>query len=473
MGQTATCTISGLPFVISDHELHLRKLHGLEESLPEISPKYRFRAIGAFWPQWNLYQRKCDRTGKAIISVFRPDCPYPVWQRDEWVRHADPPSRAYDFDRPFFEQAAELFPRCPLPHNFQSHNENCEYTDDWYQSKNCFLSHSGQNNEDCRYCYGSDNIRNNLGTVFSFDSEWCVDLVNSMSCHDSIALVNCKNVSTSAFLYDCRNCSDCLFCSNLRHKRFCFGNQQLTEAEYKIVRAQWDLSSHKNYQRAQAHFAEMMTKQAWHRALQIDICENSSGNMIHHCKDAENCYMLSYHESCANTVFSGPRGKFTLDSLGTVGGELTYSSSLPVYSYDAKCCFSVNHCRFVEYSGYLQNCESCFGCCGLYGKKYCILNRQYEKEEYLALTQRIREQMRKNGEWGKFFPGEIAPNPYAESFSGYHFPLEDPAGQGFRSAPQPMRSSMKTAETDAIPDSSAAELAPEKTGVAEGASLLG
>ncbi len=451
--QTAICSVTGTPFAVSAHEMTLRAKFGFGESLPSMAPKYRFRLLGAFWPMWNLYQRKCDRTGKAIVSIFRPDCRHPVWQRDEWITHADPPYQDFDFQRPFFEQAKELFPRCPLPHNFQSHNENCEYTDDWYRSKNCYLSHSGQNNEDCRYCYGSDSIKHNLGTVFSFDSEWCTDLIHSQNCYDSVFLLNCKSVSSSAFLYDCRNCSDCLFCFNLRHKKYCFGNQQLTKEEFEARRKEWDLSSQRNYLRAQAYFAEMMRSVAWHRALQIDHCEDATGNFIHHCKDVENCYMLSYHEMCANTTFAGPHAKFALDALGTVGSESTYMCSLPVYSYDAKFCFSVNNCRFVEYCAYLQNCEHCFGCCGLFGKKYCILNKQYSKSEYEQYVGRIREQMQKDGEWGKFFPPSFAPNPSAESFSGYHFPLSPESNTEFWHASPIERESMKTAEIDGIPDS--------------------
>ena len=134
----STCKISGKTFSVSDHEMSLRKKFGFT-NLPSIHPNCRFQHLGAFWPQWNLHNRKSDKTGKDIISIFRADCPYPVWHRDEWIESANPPSKEFDFSSNFFEQAFELFQKCPLPHNFQSHNQNCEYTDDWYYSKNCYL----------------------------------------------------------------------------------------------------------------------------------------------------------------------------------------------------------------------------------------------------------------------------------------------------------------------------------------------
>jgi hypothetical protein len=447
------CVVSGKMFEVSEHEIELRKKFEFGDTLPRMDPKYRFQYLGAFWPHWNLHKRKCDKTGKQIISIFRPDCKYPVWHRDEWFAHASPPSKDFDFSKSFFKQALELFQKCPIPHIFQNNNQNCEYTDDWYYSKNCYLCHSGQNNEDCRYCYGCDSIKNIYYGVFSFNSELCFDLINSSVCFNSIFLLNCKNVNDSAFLYDCRSCSDCLFCFNLRDKKYCFGNEQLTKTEFEKKKKEWDLSSFRNYEKAKNFFVEMMRKMAWHRALQIDKCENSSGNFIKNCNNCENCYLLSYHENCANACFSGPHAKGILDSLGTVGSELTFMSSLPVYCYDAKFCFSISHCKFVEYCAYMQNCQYCFGCCGLVNEKYCIFNKKYSKEEYEKLREKIIKHMKETKEWGEFFPGEFAPNPYEEGFSGFRFPLSDNKDLGFYKASSLEKIDVRTAEVNEIPDS--------------------
>jgi hypothetical protein len=190
---------------------------------------------------------------------------------------------------------------------------------------------------------------------------------------------------------------------------------------------------------------------ALHREHQIDHSENSSGNYLHHTKDCENCYMLSYHEDCANVCFSGPHGKTILDSLGTVGAEKTYMCSLPVYCYDARYCFSVSHCRFVEYCAYMQNCQYCFGCSGLVNEKYCVFNKRYSESDYHELVAKIKMHMQNTGEAGKFFPGYFAPNPYDESFSGFHFPIAK--NDDYRFAETIEKNNMKTAEISEIPDS--------------------
>ncbi len=110
-----TCIITGKDFQVSDFEQKLRKEFGVQD--PKILPHLRLQHLGAFWPHWNLHKRKCDKTGKNIISVFRPDCPYPVWHKDEWYKSALPPAAKFDFNETFFSQAEKLFKQCPIAHN--------------------------------------------------------------------------------------------------------------------------------------------------------------------------------------------------------------------------------------------------------------------------------------------------------------------------------------------------------------------
>ncbi len=450
-----TCQNSGEKFTVSSLEKELRAKFGFGDTLPTKSPKYRFQELGAFWPHWNLHPRKCDKTGKTIISIFRSDCVYPVWDREEWIKYADPPMAELDFTQNFFEQAWELFQRCPIPHNFQSHNQNCEYTDDWYRSKNCYLCHSGQDNEDCRYCYGCDKIKDCGYSVVSMESALCNDLVNCKRCFDSNYLLYCRNVNNSDFLYDCRNCSDCMFCFNLRNKKYCFGNQELTKDEFEKRKKEWNLTSRERYEQAKTFFGEMMKTQAWHRCADVNKQEDSFGNYIENVKKCENCYFLTKHEDCVNVLFCGPDAKSFVDSLGTVGAELGISSVLPVYSYEVRFSFSVNDCKFTDYSAYCFQCSDCFGCCGLVGKKYCIFNKQYTKEEYAVLKEKIIKHMEQSEEWGKMFPGYFAPNPYDESLSGYHFPIssEQQKQLRFRDSKTVERKPTNALSISDIPDS--------------------
>jgi hypothetical protein len=104
-----------------------------------------------FWPHWSLHKRKCDLTNKDIISVFRPECPYPVWHKDEWYKNANPPKAQFDFSQEFFPQTEKLFQQCPIAHNTGTNNENCEYTDDFWYGRDCHLCHNAYKCENSRY----------------------------------------------------------------------------------------------------------------------------------------------------------------------------------------------------------------------------------------------------------------------------------------------------------------------------------
>lgn len=82
--------------------------------------------------------------------------------------------------------------------------------------------------------------------------------------------------------------------------------------------------------------------------------------------------------------------------------------------------FSVNcdNSRDIFYSALCSNDSDLFGCIYLRKKSYCILNKQYTKEEYEILVAKIKQQMEdlpykdsrgKIYKYGEFFPIEMSP----------------------------------------------------------------
>lgn len=448
--------MTGEEFETSDFEIQLReKLH--VQGLPTIAPRYRIRHLGAFWHHWNLHRRKCDKTGKLLISVFSKKCPYPVWHKDEWVQHADPPGADFDEKKEVFQQMWEFFQRSPLPHKTGAGNQNCEYTDDWWYGKDCYLCHSGVENEDLKYCYRTVGVRDCQFCTFAWDSELCADLINCKNCFEVLYALNCKNCRNSAFLYDCRNCSNCLFCSNLRDKQYCVGNKQLTKEQFQIEKEKWNFASRTIYLQAKKHFAQMMRELAFHRALYIDKCENCVGNFLENNKNCHSCFFVSEFEDCFNCVRGALDVKTSLDIMSTFESELGYCNSLcQDHTYQIRWSYWCNQSRFLDYCGYCFQCEYCFGCSGLVGKKYHIFNKPYSPEEYESLRQKILDHMQKTGEYDSFFPGYFAPNPYQESWSAMYFPLseEEVQKQGFRPQEHFEKRTSEYLSPKDIPDSS-------------------
>ena len=57
----------------------------------------------------------------------------------------------------------------------------------------------------------------------------------------------------------------------------------------------------------------------------------------------------------------------------------------------------------------LQDCSFCLGCIGLKNKSYCILNKQYTKEEWEEKACEIFASMEADGTLGEFFPASMNP----------------------------------------------------------------
>lgn len=450
------CPATGKQFEPSDKELELRAKLAIDGE-PEFHPTFRFQMLGAFWQHWSLHKRTCGKTGKQIISVYPQDCPYPVWHKDEWVTHANPPGADFRVGESAFAQMWDLFTKCPIPHNMGTGCENCEYTDDYWYSKNCYLSHSGYKCEDLRYCYRVFEMKDCQFCVFSDTSERCVDLINSKGCFQVRYAYNSWNCRDSSFLYDCRNCSDCFLCCNLRNKQYCINNEQLTKEEYEKRMSEWNFRSRKVYDVAKDAFTKMMFEQAWHRAIFIDNAENVSGNYIDGSKNCENIFFVTHDiEDCVNLLRSGG----SKDCLDTVGSA--FETSLVYYSinsqdhcYEIRFCDNMIQCKWMEYCARCFQCEHCFGCAGLVGKKYHIFNKPYEPEEYEKRKAEIITSMKQTNEYGKFFPGSFAAVPYDESYSAFYWPLDNDELQrlGFRQRKQTDQTK-RFADSAKVPDQS-------------------
>ena len=84
------------------------------------------------------------------------------------------------------------------------------------------------------------------------------------------------------------------------------------------------------------------------------------------------------------------------------------------------------NCRQNVYDlTYCESCfpqvKDCFGCISLRNSEYCILNKQYSKEEYDKLVSEIIQKMINDQEWGEFFPVSLSPFHYNKTLANDYF----------------------------------------------------
>ncbi len=423
-----TCAASGKEFEITDEDLKFYEKMGVPVST--LCPEERLKKRLIFRNRRKIYQRKCDASGKNIISMYTPEAIFPVYHLSEWISDKFDPleyGRDFDFNRPFFEQFLELKNTIPHPHAaVTGNNENSEFCNGYGWLKNCYLTFNAGMDENCYYCDGVDYSKDCIDCISIDGSELCYQCVECIKCYQTFFSLRSKNCSDSWFLRDCIGCSYCFGCTNLRNKKYYFANQPYSEEEYFKKLRELNLNSFTSIEDLKKHFKDFSTNHP-HKFANILKCENSTGENLENCKNCKNCFDCHEAEDCKNAFFMRHGAKNCFDtSFFGYNTEILYETVCCGHnSQNLSFCFDCWDGNYdLTYCGQVINSNNCFGCMSLKNhKKYCILNKQYTKEEYEELVPKIIEHMKSTGEWGKFFPTQISPFGYNETTAQEYFPM--------------------------------------------------
>ena len=443
--ETKTCQNCKTDFTIEPEDFAFYEK--MQVPPPTWCPQCRMMRRFIWRNEHTLFRRKDARDGKDIFSGIPPQSPVQVYENSYWWSDAFDASvyaREYDFSRPFFEQFRELLYAVPWTAKSILRMINSDYNDQASDFKNCYLCFNGHANEDCAYT-----------TNASFDKD-CFDISMSMNnqlCYDSVTVNKSYNVYFSVDIESSTNiclsknlvgCNDCVGCVNLRKKSYNIFNQQYSKEKYLEKLKELHLDTYSGL--------EAVKKTAHDYWLQFPVkfmlgVRNfgSSGDRLFDTKMAEGCYRVSNAENVKYCQDLYKVKSTDCYDYATWGGASRMYESLT-------CGEQVDMIRFCfdcwPSSSYLDYCSQChsssnlFGCVGLKKKQYCILNKQYTKEEYEALVPKIIAHMNEMPytdtrgriyKYGEFFPIEFSPFAYNETLLNDYFPLteSEAVAQGF------------------------------------------
>lgn len=423
-----TCKISGQPFAIFQSDIDFYEkispiFNGVKYQIPTptLCPEERQRRRLLWRNERKLYKRKCDATGKDILSVYSPEKKYTIYAQEyRWSDKRDPMQfgRAFDFDKSFSEQYNELLHAVPQMSLLGKMNQNCDYANAVGNCKNCYLIFDS---DFCEDCYYASCVKNSKNVVDSMHIYSCEHIYNCINCTESYHLINCYECDRSHDLINCSKCSACEFCyncNNLVQQKYCIDNKQYTKEEY--------MASIKD-KAFSASYPDSLLRNTY--MVKTEFCY---GNNIYESKQCLCSYNIGDWEGLKYCeLVTDAKDCYDISSYG---GELSASyESCSIW-------FKVHHTYFsttittgidnVFYSCCIWASSDCFGCVGLMNKSYCILNKQYTKEEYNALVPRIIEHMKKTpakdgtgSEWWEFLDPHLSFFCYNETVAHEYFPL--------------------------------------------------
>ena len=447
-------------FVIDDQDMVFYKKVGpvfdgvkYEVAPPTLCPDCRQQRRCFTRNERKFYIRKCDLSGRNMVTVYAPEFSGKVYDHDSWHGDEWDPcdySRDFDFERGFFEQFQELALECPRINLIAMNSENSTYTNHSAYNKNCFMCINTGYSEDLFYCTNYNLKNKDCGDCMEIqECERCYFCTGAQRCHFSTYLFECEGMTDSHFCFDCRNCESCFGCYNLRRKKYCIYNEQYSKEDY--LKKMEELMP-KTWPETMTLFDELMEmkkEKAINKSLWIEKCQNCSGDQLDNNKNVKDSYYVYGSEDCRYCYDAGDM-KDCYDVTEPYNEELFYEVQASFHGYhNIACCKSLESKNSL-YCYYCWQCEDCFGCFGMRKKKYCIFNKQYTREEYEKMVPRIIEHMRETAEWGEFFPPEDCAFGYNETIAFEYYPMsrEEVLARGWKWRDQ--QEEVKSEEGDSI-----------------------
>ena len=318
------------------------------------------------------------------------------------------------------------------------------------------------------YSHGISECRNCVDVSHLSKCETCYDSFWLTSGTKNIGCNNCESCLNTWFSKNCVGCSDCIGCVGLRNKQCHIFNQPYSKKEYQAKLNELNLGSYEEYQKTKKQAQDFWLKFP-NKFLEGTHNSNVSGNYISHSKNVKNSFLVREGENIKYCQYlqEGKNEKDCYDwSVWGDNGQMMYECH--------GCGIGVQNVRFslfiqenvhdAEYSMICSGSSNIFGCVGLRKKQYCILNKQYTKEEYEELVAKIKEQMNstpytdKAGriyKYGEYFPVELSPVRYNESMAQEYFPLSktEAMGEGYKWYDAEDRNYKPTIKAEDLPDS--------------------
>ena len=462
--ETKTCQNCKQNFVIEPDDF------GFYEKIkvppPTWCPECRLVRRMIWRNERSLYKRKCSKSGKEIITMFHPEADVVVYDHDIWWGDSWEPTdygQDYDFSKPFFEQYKELLRKVPLANlgnnncvgsPYGNHNADCKY---------CYLLYASYNAERVHYSYGAAgakdclDIYTLLNSELSYGDTLCAGLYKTHFSYNSDESIN------SFFLKHSKNVQNCIGCVNLVNKSYCVFNQQYTKEEYEAKKKELDFGSYKKISEFENTF-ENFALGFPNKYANILKSVGAVGDNIMNTKNAKHCFDIYGDVEDSKYLIHMLSVKDSYDLYGGGIASLMYEG-VDVGIEAAQVLFAVlaHSCLETFYTYMCFNSKNLFGCVGMRSKQYCILNKQYSKEEYFELVPKIIEHMNtmpyidKKGrvyKFGEFFPSELSPFAYNETIAQEYFPRnkEEILKSGYKYKDPSEKENQATIQSEDLPD---------------------
>ena len=396
---------------------------------PTLCPDCRTQRRLSWRNETKLYKRNCSLTWKSVVSIYSPDKNFVTYNQDDWWSEKYNPFEYgidFDFNKTFFEQFSELQKKVPRITILNWFSENADYGNHSYHNKNSYFVNSCWYVEDCIYCLNMTKCKDCIDCEKVNSSEKCYESFNLYSCYNCKYCINCDTCSNLYFCEDCEWTRKCIWCKWLKNNEYFIVNKKVEKDKYKetLEKIQFDIDYRNNF----ILEYQQLKEETPSKYLKINNSEN-----ISYCDDIENSQNLYKCFDCVNSKdLKYCSWLILLESNNCYDYDIWWENSS--FIYEVHCLWNGKNILFsnviwwwynmIYCDNCLNNSRNCFWCIWLKNnEEYCILNKQYTKEQYEDLVPKIIEHMMSTWEWWEFFPSSLSPFWYNETVAEEYFPL--------------------------------------------------
>lgn len=436
--ETRTCQNCKQPFVIEpeDFDFYTR----LPVPPPTFCPECRMQRRFAWRNERTMFRNVCAATKKNIIAGFSPESGITVYDRDYWWSDAWDAlafGEEYDFKKPFFAQFKELLHRAPMPSVFNARTTNVQYANYAGEYKDGYMVSASWEGENVAYGSRANSVKDCVDIFAMVGSSLCYEDVGSEKLYNTHFSEVCESCSDSWFLYGCKGCANCFGCTNLRNKSYYIWNEPYSKEDYAKKLAELNVASYASLRSAWRRFEELKQK-AIRKYANIVNSKDVTGDRVSHAADCKFCFDVFKDVRNCKYLINSLEMTDSYDDYGAgAKAELLYEVfDSGVQGMRQLFSGTIYGGANIAYSFNCHGCNNLFACIGLRNKEYCILNKQYLKEEYEPLRAKIIEHMNavpyvdakgRTYHYGEFFPIELSPFAYNETVAQDYFPLTSEA----------------------------------------------
>lgn len=288
----------------------------------------------------------------------------------------------------FFQELQRLLYSQPKLETLILHSENCFYGDHVFNSKNLSYCFDTSASSDSTYLFDCHLVVGSLDCDYSFEAESCYESVDLYKCFNCYYGDKLDNSRDTMYCSELSNCHDMFACTNLKNKSYCIFNRQLTKEEYEEK-----INKYKSLpaEEVLAILDKLKSRYPVTQSAAERNVNSPYGNFVYDCKNCYMCFDVGRSED-SNYLFDCADDKRSLDMSYTYQGtNNSYQVVDSINIYNSSFVVNSENCQD---SIYLFNCKgvkNSLGCVGLQYKEYCILNRQFSKNEYERIVQDFKK----------------------------------------------------------------------------------